>query len=90
MHSFFACASLSAYVAIALRIFFYRRGGANHRAHVSWIAWMLLALVGGYAIELAVHPRPVGFFEAASGVVLAFIVHCARGNVARLLWSIGK
>ncbi|WP_250466122.1 MULTISPECIES: phage holin family protein [unclassified Caballeronia] len=87
MNLSFASIALMAHVVAALRIVFFRRNGARHRAHVSWLAWSLASVLGCSAIELALHPRHVDFLEAARSVLLAFFVFCARGNVARLLWS---
>lgn len=87
MHKLFGLVSFGAYSAIALRVFFYRRNGARHRAHVSWIAWAIVATAGASAIEVALHVKQAVFMEAARAVLLALFVWGARGNVARLLWS---
>ncbi|RQR78693.1 phage holin family protein [Burkholderia sp. Bp9015] len=87
MHISFAVIALAAHIAAMLRILAYRRNGARHRNHVSWIAWALVAVSGGSSIELALHARHVGFFEAATAVLLTLFVFGARGNVARLLRS---
>ncbi|WP_459906911.1 phage holin family protein [Caballeronia sp. HLA56] len=87
MSTSFAAIALTAHVVTTLRIVFFRRKGARHRAHVSWLAWALVTVLGCSAIELALHPRHVDFLEATRSVLLALFVYCARGNVARLLWS---
>ncbi|MDR5883605.1 phage holin family protein [Caballeronia sp. LZ032] len=87
MHISFAVIALAAHVAAMLRVLFYRRNGARHRHHVSWVAWAVVAVSGGSAIELALHAKHVGFFEAATAILLALFVYAARGNIARLLWS---
>jgi hypothetical protein len=87
MHNPLALIALIAYSVAALRILFYRRDGARHRHHVSWFAWLLLVALGGSAIELAVHSKTVGLFEAARAVLFTVLIFGARGNVARLLRS---
>lgn len=87
MYKLFDLVSFAAYVAIALRVFVYRRNGARHRAHVSWIAWAIVAIAGASAIEAALHARHAVFLQAARSALLALFVFGARGNVAQLLWS---
>ncbi|RAS15843.1 phage holin family protein [Paraburkholderia bryophila] len=82
-----ALIALAAYFAAIVRVLTYRRQGARHRRHVSWIAWALVVVMGGSAIELALHAKSTGIFEAGSAVLLALFVLGVRGNVARLLWS---
>jgi len=83
----FAAIALVAYMAAIVRVLTYRRQGSRHRRHVSWIAWALVVVMGGSAIELALHVKSIGIFEAGSAVLLALFLFGVRGNVARLLWS---
>ena len=83
----FAVIALAAYIASIVRVLTYRRQGSRHRRHVSWIAWALVVVLGGSAIELALHAKSIGIFEAGSAVLLALFLFGVRGNVARLLWS---
>ncbi|PTB19540.1 peptidoglycan-binding protein [Trinickia symbiotica] len=76
-----------AHFATLVRVLTYRRNGARYRHHASWVAWALVAVMGGSAIELALHIGQVNIFEAAAAVMLAVFVIRARGNVARLLRS---
>jgi hypothetical protein len=87
MHNPLALIALVAYTVAALRILAYRRDGSRHRHHVSWFAWLLLVALGGSAIELAIHAKAVGIFEAARALLFTVLVFGARGNVARLLRS---
>ncbi|HDR8932758.1 TPA: phage holin family protein [Burkholderia vietnamiensis] len=87
MHLSFALVALAAHLAVILRVLTYRKNGARHRSHVAWTAWLIVAISGGSAIELLIHPKPVGFFQAVQAVMLALFVYLARGNVARLLGS---
>lgn len=87
MHNPLALIALIAYSLAALRILAWRRDGARHRQHVSWVAWLLLVVLGGSAFELALHSNAVGWFEAARAVLFAVFIFGARGNVARLLRS---
>lgn len=86
-HPAFALVALLAYAVAALCLLLYRKDGARHRHHVSWIAWALLVTLGGSAIELLLHPKVVGMFEALQAVSISLFIVGARGNVARLLWS---
>jgi hypothetical protein len=83
----FSVIALVAYLAAIARVLTYRRQGSRHRRHVSWIAWTLVVVLGGSAIELALHAKSMGIFEAGSAVLLALFLFGVRGNVARLLWS---
>jgi hypothetical protein len=83
----FAVVTFVAYLAALARVLVYRRNGARHRPHVSWVAWALAAVTGGASIELVTHAGQVGFFQMAAAVLLAAFVFGARGNVARLLRS---
>ncbi|KML46422.1 membrane protein [Burkholderia cepacia] len=83
----FALIALCAHVAVLVRVLIYRRNGARHRHRVSWFAWILVAAAGGASIELLLHAGSVGFFDAATAVLLAMAVCGTRGNVARLLRS---
>lgn len=87
MHITFALIALAAQLAAVACLLLYRRNGARHRHHVSWLAWMLVVVLGGSSIELALHAKHVGMFEAGKSVLLALFVFTSRGNVARLLWS---
>jgi hypothetical protein len=83
----FALIAFLAYALTCVRLLLYRKQGARHRRHVSWIAWLLLVILAGSAVELAVDGHTIGFFEAARAVLLSLFVFGARGNVARLLRS---
>lgn len=85
MHNPLALIALAAYIVAALCILAYRRDGARHRHHVSWLAWLLLVALGGSAIELVINAKSVGLFEAARATLFSLFVFSARGNVARLL-----
>ena len=83
----FALIAFLAYALTGVRLLLYRKEGARHRRHVSWLAWALLVILAGSSVELVVDGHPTGFFEAARAVLLSLFVFGARGNVARLLWS---
>lgn len=84
-HATLAFLAFSAYLVAALALVAYRKNGARHRHAVSWLAWALLVVIGGSAIELALAARPVTAFEAGRAVLFAVFVCATRGNVARLL-----
>lgn len=83
----FALIALIAYAAAGLRLLLYRKNGARHRHHVSWIAWALLVVLAGSTVELLLQDHAVGFFEAARAVLFSLFIFGSRGNVARLLRS---
>lgn len=87
MHTVFAILALVAYVLAALCLLVYRKDGARHRRRVSWVAYVLLVVMGGSAIKLMLNHKTVGFFDAGQAVLLSLFIIRARGNVARLLWS---
>jgi hypothetical protein len=87
MHNPLALIALIAYIIAAFRILTYRRDGARYRHHVAWFAWLLLVVLGGSAIELAIHAKAIGMFEAVRAILFTILVFGARGNVARLLRS---
>lgn len=82
-----AAVTLMAYVVAIGALLLYRKDGARHRRHISWLAWLILVILGGSAIELMLHREAVSVFEAGRGVLLALFIVLSRGNVARLLWS---
>ncbi|WP_186143543.1 phage holin family protein [Burkholderia gladioli] len=65
----------------------HRKDGARHRFHIAWAAWAIVAVSGGAGIDLLLHARTAGFFQAALAVLLAVLVYLARGDVAHLLRS---
>lgn len=87
MHLTLATIALAAQFAAVLRLLTWRRNGARHRHHVSWIAWLLVVVIGGSSIELFLHMERVGVFESGKTVLLALFIFGVHGNVARFLWS---
>lgn len=87
MHITLTTIALVVQLAAVLQLLTYRRNGARHRRPVSWLAWLLVVILGGSSIELALHAKHVGIFEAGKAVLLALFIFCARGNVARFLRS---
>lgn len=81
----FSLISVAAHLTALMRLFTYRRNGARHRRHVSWLAWALVVVIGGSLIQSALYPERAGFFEAATAVLMAVFVNRVRGNVARLV-----
>ncbi|POR46740.1 putative 3TM holin [Paraburkholderia eburnea] len=87
MHTTLAILAIAAQLAAVVRLLTYQRNGARHRHHVSWVAWLLVVILGGSAIELAMHAKHTGLFEAGKSFLLALFVFAAHGNVARLIRS---
>lgn len=87
MAHLYAFIAFIAYAGAALCLLAYRRDGARHRHHVSWLAWALLVVLAGSAVDVLLHVHALDFFEAARAVLLSLFIFCSRGNVARLLRS---
>lgn len=83
----YALIAFIAYAGAALCLLAYRRDGARHRCHVSWIAWALLVVLAGSAVDVLCHVHSLDFFEAARAVLFTLFIFGSRGNVARLLRS---
>lgn len=83
----FAMVALTAYLCSCLRLLAYRKDGARHRRSISWLAWMLLVVMAGSAVEILMHAHAIGFFEAARSVLFFVFINFTRGNVASLLRS---
>jgi len=83
----FAVIALTAYMVTVAALLLYRRDGAAHCPQSSWVAWLLLVIAGGSAIEQLVYAGDVGPFDAGRAALLALLIVRTRGNVARLLWS---
>lgn len=86
-HTYPAMLALLAYLVAALVLLAYRKNGARHRHAVSWLAWVLLVVLGGSAIELILSPRAPSWFDAGRAALLSLFVCATRGNVANLLRS---
>lgn len=82
-----AVIAMMAYTVAILALLLYERAGARHRYRVSWLAYAMLVVLGGSAIELLLHAKAVGYFEAGRAVFLALFIVRSRGNVAHLLRS---
>lgn len=82
-----AVIALAAYMVAIAALLMYRRDGARHRKHVSWLAWLLLVVLGGSAIDQLLHANAVSIFDAGRAALLALFIVRMRGNVARLFWS---
>lgn len=82
-----AAIALVAYFVAIGALLLYRKDGARHRHHVSWLAWGILVILGGSAIELMRDSTAATVFDAGRAALLALIIVLSRGNVARLLWS---
>lgn len=83
----FTVIALAAYMVTIAALLLYRRDGADHCHHASWLAWLLLVVAGGSAIELLVYAGTTGPFEAGRAALLALLIVRTRGNVGRLLRS---
>ena len=87
MTHLYALVAFIAYAGAAVCLLAYRRDGARHRHHVSWIAWALLVILAGSAVDVLIQGHRLDFFETARAVLLALFILRSRGNVARLFWS---
>ncbi|MCY0389107.1 phage holin family protein [Robbsia sp. Bb-Pol-6] len=74
-----AFVALIAHLVAALHILAYRGGDAH--PHASWLAWALLVVSGGSALELALTAKTVGILEALRAGLLSAFVLGARIDV---------
>ncbi|MBT0725139.1 phage holin family protein [Rosenbergiella sp. S61] len=71
---------------IVLAISFYRRGDANHRPYISWLAWLVVVIYGNVPIRYL-----VGLYHHTHwAIVLVNLIVCVtvfrvRGNLARIV-----
>lgn len=82
-----AVAALAFYIVALAVVLLYRKDGARHRRRVAWLAWLVAVVLAGSAVELMLHSKAVTVFEAARAGLMAVFIVCARGNLARLVWS---
>lgn len=87
MTHLYALIAFIAYAGATVRLLAYRKDGARHRHHVSWLAWAVLVVLAGSAVDVLFKGHHLDFFEAARAVLLALFIFGSRGNVARLLRS---
>jgi len=85
MTSIVALIVIVANAATALRLLTYQRGEARYRWWASLAAYVLIVCTGGEALSVAVNGTPTSIWQAGMSVVLAFLAHPARGNVARII-----
>ncbi|MGI4861947.1 MAG: phage holin family protein [Janthinobacterium lividum] len=71
-----AFVALIAYLLAAFHILSSRGVGTYH--HASWLAWALLAVSGGSALELVLTAKTVGILEALRAALLSAFVRTGR------------
>ncbi|MGI4984534.1 MAG: phage holin family protein [Janthinobacterium lividum] len=71
-----AFVALIAYLLAALHILACRGAGAQH--HAAWLAWTLLVVSGGSALELILTGKTVDILEALRAALLSAFVLGAR------------
>jgi hypothetical protein len=77
--------ALFSYASSCLRLLCYRRGLANHRLHISVVAWFLIVATGTSALEILLDHGRASFGEAGIALTLCYLVHRAQGNVANII-----
>ena len=77
--------ALLSYASTCLRLLCYRRGLANHRMHISLVAWLLIVATGTSALEILLGLRHPSFGETAVALILSYLAHRTQGNVAQLI-----
>jgi hypothetical protein len=80
--------ALLSYASTCVRLLCYRRGLANHRLHISLVAWFLIVATGTSALEILLDHGRVSFGEAGVALTLCYLVHRAQGNVANIIRGI--
>ncbi|WP_211471699.1 phage holin family protein [Collimonas humicola] len=80
--------ALLSYASTCVRLLCYRRGLANHRLHISLVAWFLIVATGTSALEILLNHGRASFGEAGIALTLCYLVHRAQGNVANIIRGI--
>ena len=77
--------ALLSYASTCLRLLCYRRGLANHRHHISLVAWLLIVATGTSALEILLGIGHPSFGQVCTALTLCVLVHRAQGNVANII-----
>lgn len=85
MTKYLTVLALLCYASTCLRLLCYRRGLANHRLHISLVAWLLIVATGTSALEILLGHGHPSFGQAAIALTLCVLVHRAQGNVANII-----
>ncbi|HWX02508.1 phage holin family protein [Collimonas sp.] len=80
--------ALLSYASTCVRLLCYRRGLANHRLHISLVAWFLIVATGTSALEILLDHGRASFGEAGVALTLCYLVYRAQGNVANIIRGI--
>ncbi|WP_241065509.1 phage holin family protein [Achromobacter insuavis] len=70
--------------ATALRLACYQRRGARYRLGMSVVAYLMVVLTGGQALDVLARQGSVTPWQLGLALLLAFLVFRARGNVANI------
>ncbi|WP_051593636.1 phage holin family protein [Achromobacter sp. DH1f] len=70
--------------ATALRLACYQRRGARYRLGMSVVAYLMVVLTGGQALDVLARQGSVTPWQLGLTLLLAFLVFRARGNVANI------
>lgn len=81
----FETVAVIANLVTAARLILYRRGGSQFKRGMSVIAWALIVLTGGYAIDVVFNATPVSPYGSGLSVVLMILVLRAHGNVSKVV-----
>ncbi|KAF1072705.1 MAG: hypothetical protein GAK45_00140 [Pseudomonas citronellolis] len=74
-----------AYIAGALRLACYERGGSRFRRGMAYIAGLLGASMAISGLEILLYRPPVSIFNAITACLLCLLIYRSGGNVAALL-----
>ena len=88
MTKYLTLLALLSYASTCLRLLCYRRGLANHRLHISLLAWLLIVATGTSALEILLGHGHPSFGQTAIALTLCVLVHRAQGNVANIIRGI--
>lgn len=85
MNNIFTIIAFISYSMGCIRLLCYRRGRANYRAHVSWLAGMLIFATGTSALEILIGHGQTTLGRACIAVTLCILIFRAKGNVANII-----
>jgi hypothetical protein len=88
MTELFTVVALVSYAGTCIRLLCFQRGLANHRFHLSLLAWLLIVATGTSALEILLGHSHPSFGQAGVALTLCYLVHRAQGNFANIIRGI--
>ena len=84
---FFQFIALITYLFCGIRLICFNQSGKQHNQRYAILAAILIAAFVGQSVHILFFKDPITLWDAVFAVILAVIVHRAKGNVAKVIWS---